>query len=325
MPRSSRIQISKIAVYWAVLTFALALVWSVSLNMLQMSGMRPAVSLAVPAIIGALSAVAIYFYRVHQTLEYDDSGYLMIKGRKEKEEHKWSEFKESSIVRDSYGRNRVRVYREKDGEHFEIDSKTCGVDPFALSDFVRRKISVNERDLSPSDVFTGLEREIQRGRAYWIADLNETFRFYEISGEIFPLMARGSTRPKGFLMSRFLAVTVMPNYEVALYAHEVGDSESAKSRVMRLIRLIETMRDQKNVKWSWLLLFDDREPPASVARFVEDFGNKDVGIGIIDVSTGRLITSKNQLGLSLGKQMRLNQLIRDLNRRGRGPMTVAAG
>ncbi len=325
MPRSSKVQVSRIAVYWAVLTFVLALVWSVSLNMLQLSGTGPGVSLAVPAILGALAAVAIYFYRVHQILEYDEHGYSMVIGRKEKDEHKWSEFKESSLVRDSYGRNKVRVYREEDGGHFDIDSKTCGVDPFALRDFILAKLNVNERRVSESDVFSGLEREIQRGRAYWVADLNETFRFYDISGEIFPLMARGSTRPKGFLLSRFVAVTVMPNYEVALYAHEVGDSESAKSRVMRLIRLIETMRDQKNVKWSWLLLFDDGEPPASVARFVEDFGNKDVGIGIIDVSTGRLITSKNQLGLSLGKQMRLNQLIRDLNRHGRGAITVAAG
>ena len=83
--------------------------------------------------------------------------------------------------------------------------------------------------------------------------------------------------------------------------------------------------DQKDVKWSWLLLFCDEEAPSSVSRFVEDFGNKDVGIGIIDVSTGRLITSKNQLGRSLGRQMRLNQLIRDLNRHSRERMNVAAG
>lgn len=325
MPRGSKIQVSRIAVYWAVLTFALALVWSVSLNMLQLSGMAPAVSLAVPAIIGALVAVVVYFYRVHQTLEYNDFGYTVAKGRKMKEEHTWSEFKESSLIRDSYGGKKVRVYRERDGEHFDIDAKTCGVDPFSLRDFILRRINENERELPTSDVFTGLEREIQRGRAYWIADLSETFRFYQSSGEVFPLMARGSTRPKGFLLSRFVAVTLMPNYEVALYAHEAGKSDTAKSQVMRLVRVIETLRDQKDVKWSWLLLFSDVEAPTSVSRFVEDFSNKDVGIGVIDVSTGRLITSKNQLGRSLGRQMRLNQLIRDMNRRGRGRVTVGAG
>lgn len=325
MPRSSKIQVSKIAVFWAVLTFTFALVWSVALNILHLSGVGPAVSLAVPGILGALSAVYIYFFRVHPVLEYDDDGYSMVEGRKEKQEHKWSEFKESSVIRDSYGRNKVRVYRERDGEHYDIDSKVCGVDPFALRDFVLTKINPNAPQLSVSELFTGLEREIQRGRAYWVADLNETFRFYQASGEVFPLMARGSTRPKGFLLSRFVAVTVMPNYEVALYAHDVNHSDGAKSQMMNLIRIIETVRDQKNITWSWLLLFSDEEPSSGVIRAIEDFGNKDVGVGCIDVSTGRLITSKNQLGRSLGGQMRLNQLIRDLNRRSGGRVSLRAG
>jgi len=325
LPRRSKVQVSKIAVFWAVLTFAFALAWSVALNILQLSGIGPAVSLAVPGILGALSAVYIYFFRVHQVLEYDDYGYSMVVGRKEKQEHKWSEFKESSVIRDSYGRNKVRVYRERDGEHYDIDSKACGVDPFTLRDFVLAKINANAPQVSGSELFSGLEKEIQRGRAYWVADLNETFRFYQASGEVFPLMARGSTRPKGFLMSRFLAVTVMPNYEVALYAHETNHSDRAKSQMMNLIRIIETMRDQKNIKWSWLLLFSDNEPSSGVIRAIEDFGNKEVGVGCIDVSTGRLITSKNQLGRSLGGQMRLHQLIRDLNRRSDRRVSLVAG
>ncbi len=325
MPRSSKVQVSKIAVFWAVLTFTFALVWSVALNILQLTGIGPGVSLAVPGILGALSAVYIYFFRVHLVLEYDDFGYSMVEGRKKKQEHKWSEFKESSIIRDSYGRNKVRVYRERDGQHYDIDSKACGVDPFALRDFVLTKIDPNAHQVSASELYTGLEREIHRGRAYWVADLNETFRFYQASGEVFPLMARGSTRPKGFLLSRFMAMTIMPNYEVALYAHEVNHSDGAKSQMMNLIRIIETVRDQKNIKWSWLLLFSDDEPPSAVIRTIEDFGNKDVGIGCINISTGRLITSKNQLGRSLSGQMNLRQLIRDLNRRSGGRVSLRAG
>jgi hypothetical protein len=313
LTRSSRIQVSRLAVYWAVLTFALALFWSVALNILQLSGMGPAISLVVPAVLGGALASYFYFFHLHQTLEYDNDGYSLTKGRKEEQRHQWSEFKETSIVRDNYGRNKVRVYKERDGEHFDIDSKACGVDPFALRDYILERFNAKDRGAS-ADVFIGLEREIQRGRAYWIADLNETFRFYQVSGEFFPLIARGSTRPKGFLLSRFVAVTLMPNYEVALYAHEVGESEGAKNHVTRLIRVIETLRDEKTIKWSWLLLFSDGEPPSSIARFIEDFGNKDVGIGCINTMTGRIVTSKNQLGVSLANQMRLNQLIRDLKR-----------
>ena len=325
MTRSSRIQFSRIAVYWAVITFALALFWSVLLNMLQLSGVGPAVSLAVPVALGSLLAAYIYLFRVHQTLEYDDNGYSMTKGRKEEQKHSWSELRECSVIRDSSGRHKVRVYIERDGQHFDIDSQACGIDPFTLRDYILGRIDAKEASASEPDVFVGLEREIQRGRAYWIADLSETFRFYQVSSDVFPLMARGSTRPKGFLLSRFLAVTLMPNYEVALYAHEVGDSEGAKTRVTRLVRVIEKLRDEKNIKWSWLLLFNDGEPPSSVTRFIDEFSNKDVGIGCIDTSTGRMATSKNQLGVSLARQMRLNRLIRDLNKRGARRQTIQAG
>ncbi len=313
MQRNSKVQVSKIAVFWAVITFALALFWSVSLNILQLSGLGPAVSLFVPMVLGAALSIYLYFARVHQTLEYDDYEYSMAKGRKNKETHKWSEFKECSAIKDNYGRNKVRVYVDRDGKHFDIDSAACGVNPLTFRDFILSRL--NGREVATSDVFDGLEREIQRGRANWIADLNETFKFYQISGETFSLMARGSTRPKGFLLSRFVAVTVMPNYEVALYAHDTNGSD--KPQVMRLVRVIETLRDEKNIKWSWLVLFSNEEPSMGVVRFIEDFGNKDVGIGCIDTGTGRLVTSRNQLGRSLVGQMRMGRLIRDLNKRRR--------
>lgn len=315
MTRSSKVQTSKIALFWAVLTFAIAVVWTVSLNALRLSGTAPAVSLAVPVFIGAGLSIFLYFARAHQILDYNDDGYSVVKGRATAQEHKWSEFKECSVIRDGYGRNKVRVYRSRDGEHFDIDSTACGLNPFAFRDFILTRINNHKVDHSGStaDVFDGLEREVQRGRARWIADLNETFKLYEASGEIFHLMARGGTRPKGFLLSRFLAVTVMPNYEVSLYAQDISQPETAtRSRLMRFVRVIETLRDQKNIKWSWLLLFCDEAPPAAVSRFIEEFGNKDIGIGCIDTGTGHMITSPNQLGRSLSKQMRLHHLMRDL-------------
>ena len=186
-------------------------------------------------------------------------GYSVRKGAREVEEHKWSEFKECSVLRDSYG-IKVRLYRERDRDHSDIDSKACGVDPYAFRDFISSRINADKSTASTAEIFSGLEKEIQRGRAYWVADLNETFKPYQIAGEVFPLMARGNTRPKGFLLSRFVAFTVMPNYSVALYAHELGGSEAARSRMMHLVRVIETMSDQQNIKWSWLLLFSNEEP-----------------------------------------------------------------
>lgn len=292
-----------------------------SLHSFEVTGIWPALSLVGPMLLGALASVLFYYSRDHQTLEYDDEGYEIIKGRRSTQKRRWSEFKECSVIRDGYGHTKVRGYVDTDGAHFEIDPSACGINPFVLRDFMAARIRGrnNTEDRSDtSEVFAGFETEIQHGRASWIADLNETFREYQISGETFPLIARGWTRPKGFLLSRFVAMTLMPNYEVCLYAHDMRDPDRAqRSHVMRLIRIIETQRDQKNIKWSWLVLFCNQELPASLSRVIEEFGNKDVGIGCIDVGTGKLITSPNQLGRSLANQMRLKHLIRDLRRRTR--------
>ena len=316
--RGSKFQISKLAVYWAVLTFALALFWTIILNMLQFRGTIAGLSFAVPVVVGGLLAFVLYRLRDHQLLEYDENGYRVIRGQTILEENRWSEFKECSIIRDSFGKTRVRAYKERDGDYVEIDSSASGVDPYSLRDFMESQMKRSPVGHSGLEafLFNGLEKEIQRGRTNWVADLNETLRRYDISGESFPLVAKGNTRPRGFLLSRFVAFTMMPDYQVRLYASSVnGSAGEAKSNLMRLLRIIETQRDQKEIKWSWLLLFSEREVPESLAKTVEAFGNKDVGIGCIEVDTGRIITSPNQLGRSLSNQMRFNKLIRDLKRK----------
>jgi len=227
--------------------------------------------------------------------------------------HHWDEFKECSLIKDNYGR-KVRVYVERDGSHYDVDPSACGIDPYRFRDFASSRINSHRSEHSSSDLISGLENEIQKGRATWVADLNETFRDYQMSGEIFPLLARGNTRPKGFLLSRLAAFTIMPNYNVCMYVHRV-DATDAKGQVMRLLRIIETQRDQKNIKWSWLLLLGDENLPDSVSKIMLGFANKDIGLGYINTLSGEMKTSQNQLGRSMSNQMHLNHLIRDLRRR----------
>lgn len=324
--RGSKFQISRVVFYWAVLTVGFSFAWTLTLNVLKLAGAGPALSLAVPIVLGGATSILLYLTRDHQTIEYDDAGFRIAQGRRKSVlQHSWSDFKECSVFKDSYGRAKVRAYVEREGNHYDIDPSACGISPYVFRDFMASRINpqrIQEEGHFDIDVFGGLEKEIQRGRAGWVADLNETFREFQISGEVFPLIARGSTRPKGFLLSRFVAVTIMPNYQVCLYAHGIKSIGSeAKSQIARSIRIIETQRDQKDFKWSWLLLFSAQEPPELVSRFVEDFGNKDIGIGCIDVSTGKIVTSRNQLGRSLANQMRLNRLMRDLRKRRRQAMT----
>jgi len=318
LTRKSKLQISRIVLNWAILTFALALLWSVALNALYLTGVAAAMSLVVPALLGGVLACWIYFVRQHQALEYDDEGYAVLKGKARPDTHKWLEFKECSLVVGPRGGIAVRLYVERDGSHFEIDSSATGADPYELRDFILARIGGHTHNqLSPDvdEVIGGLEREIHRGRAHWIADLNETFKSCQISGETFPLVARGSTRPKGFLLSRFFAMTIMPDYRVAMYAQEISDAEKARSRLTRLAQIIETAGDQKDIKWSWLLVFSHKEVPRAVGAFIEQFRNENIGIACIEANTGAMTASPNRLGSSLGRQMRMHRLIGDLSRK----------
>ena len=307
-------QYSRIAIYWAPLTLGFLILWSVAMNLLGLSGLIPALSLVGPMLLGAVSSVALYFLHDHRELEYDDGGYRERIGRRDLDPHQWSEFKECSLVKDNYGRQKVRAYFERDGTHLDIDSSGCGLDPYRFRDFVSSRIDPHTPEERPPDLLGGLERELHRGRARWLADLSETFRDYQISGEMFPLLARGGTRPKGFLLSRFMAYTIMPNYNVCMYAQWV-DASHAKEQVMRLLRIVETQRDQKDIKWSWLLLLSDEPAPDSLNNLISRFGNRDVGLGYVNISTGEMSTSPNQLGRSMANQMRLNRLVIDLQRR----------
>jgi hypothetical protein len=312
--RKSKVQYSKIAIYWAPLTLGFSILWSVALNLFGLSGWLPALSLAGPILLGTSSSVVLYFLRDHRELEYDDRGYRERRGRKDLAPHQWSEFKECSIVRDSYGRQKVRAYFERDGPYYDIDSSACGIDSYRFRDFVSSRINLRSPEERPPDLVGGLERELQGGRARLLADLSETFRDYQVSGEVFPLLARGGTRSKGFLISRFVAFAIMPNYNVCMYTQWV-DGSRAKEKVMRLLRVVETQRDQKDIKWSWLLLLGDESAPESVKRFIDEFGNREVGLSYLNIATGEIRTSPNQLGRSMANQMRLNRLIHDLHQR----------
>jgi hypothetical protein len=312
--RSSKIQYSRMALYWAPLTLGFSIIWSMALNLLGLSGILPALSLSGAAIIAVPVAAALYFVRDYQVLEYDDAGYQLKKGRKELDTHKWNEIKEFSIIKDNYGRLKVRMYVERDGSHYDVDSAACGVNPYVLRGFGSSHISSRVSEANSLDLFGGLEREIQKGRAGWVADLKETFRDFQISGETFPLFARGSTRPPGFLLSRLAAYTIMPNYNVCMYVDRL-DGTDTRAQMMRLIRVIETQRDERDVKWSWLLLFGDEAPPDSVDRIIRDFRNRDIGLGYINTLSGEMSTSPNQLGRSMSNQMNLKSLMRDLRHR----------
>jgi len=165
-------------------------------------------------------------------------------------------------------------------------------------------------------VIDEFEREILRGRARWVADINETFRDYPVGGQSFDVCARGQTRGKGFLLSRFFAWTVLPNYKVSLYAKAIPNTaDFHRGNLIQLLHDVRMDKERRDVKWAWLVLFLEDAPPRGVANVVETYDRDDLGIGCVNVNSGNVLVNRNLLGSSLLKQMRLHRMIFEFERR----------
>ncbi len=155
-----------------------------------------------------------------------------------------------------------------------------------------------------------LERGLIGGRARWIADLNEFFRNHRIRETTFDLYARGRTRNKGFLISRFFAWTVLPDYNVTLLsinASRLGSLTSDKLRALMEDALY--LVKEHELQWVWLVIVLGQEIPAWAVSFVSRYDRKELGLALASTSSGQVVVSNNQIGQSIGKQLGLKRLI----------------
>jgi len=163
------------------------------------------------------------------------------------------------------------------------------------------------------ELLDALEHGILNGRARWIADLNETFRDYSVGGHKFEIHARGQTRGKGFILSRFFAWTVLPNYKVSLYARAVRNTTTfLRGNLIEFLKVIKKDLESRGMKWAWLVLLFDGDPPDRISSMVQEYSKNDIGIGCINAYSGNMVVSNNVLGRGLIKQMRLHKLVSEL-------------
>lgn len=164
--------------------------------------------------------------------------------------------------------------------------------------------------MSISALVDEFERQILKGGARFIADLNESFRDYPIRGTKFDVFIRGQTRSKGFLLSRFFAWTVLPNYRVALFGRVLRNaSQSTRKTILDLVELIRSELKENDLKWAWLMIFADEDLPMNVQNLVERFDINEVGIGVVTISSGKMIHSNNLVGKSLKRYLRADRLV----------------
>lgn len=154
-----------------------------------------------------------------------------------------------------------------------------------------------------------LERGLIRGRAKWIADLTEFIRDYRIGDTTYDLYARGRTRNSGFLISRFFAWTVLPNYSVSLFCVDEGNNVLSVETVRNRIEQVTRISQDKELQWAWLILFSDRNIPPSIVSYVSRYDKRELGIGVASTVSKQIVLSSNQIGKSIEKHLGLKRAL----------------
>lgn len=162
------------------------------------------------------------------------------------------------------------------------------------------------RGFSPVD---RLERGLLHGGSRWIADLTEFFREYRVDDTTFALYAKGKTRSSGFLLSRFAAWTILPNYTVGLFCVNEGDAVLSTERIRRRMDLVTKISEREGFHWAWLIILSDRNVSPGVQSYVSHYDKKELGVGVGSTSSGQMVLSNNQIGKSIGGQLRLNKAL----------------
>jgi len=155
-----------------------------------------------------------------------------------------------------------------------------------------------------------LERSLIRGRARWVADLNEFFRGYQVKGTEFDLYARGRTRNRGFFLSRFFAWTALPDYSVSLFcAYESSGAHLTVEKLRRRMEAVSHTIREDELKWAWLIVLSNRELSPEVVSFVSRYDRNELGLGVASTKSKQMVFSSNQVGRSIGKHLRLRKLL----------------
>ena len=151
------------------------------------------------------------------------------------------------------------------------------------------------------------ESRLIRGGTRLIADLTEFFRDYRVDETTFTIYAKGATRNKGFLLSRFLAWTVLPNYSVSLFCVDEGSALLTTEKVRKNMDAVTRITKDEDLKWAWLVFFSDRDLPPPIVSFISRYDKKELGLVAASTSSRQVVLSNNQVGRSIGKQLKLGK------------------
>lgn len=138
------------------------------------------------------------------------------------------------------------------------------------------------------------------GKARWVADFTESFRNRRVGDTVFDMLVTGKTRPSGLLLSRIFAFFFTPNYKVACLVRSVTDGLSLdRLRLAEILRATEKFMKRNEIDWSWVVIAKEGAFPETLKNFVQTYRTREVGVALVDVSSGDMTTSDSFIGRNL--------------------------
>jgi len=150
-----------------------------------------------------------------------------------------------------------------------------------------------------------LEKQMMKGQGRWVADFNESFLKYRVGDVTFDLFISGNTRMKGFILSRLFSFLLNPNYDVGFFATSVDQEKEPNERKLRkLILAVKSCMEKSGMKWAWLVIVG-QSPNDSVARFIRESTDRNVGVAYVDVNSREIMSGDTYLGRQLKKYIKV--------------------
>jgi hypothetical protein len=148
---------------------------------------------------------------------------------------------------------------------------------------------------------TELERELMLGSGRWAADFTESFRHTTVAGATFDALVRGNTRPRGFLLSRVFATLLAPDYQVACLVR-VGPASLDRLRELASSALAAV--GELGLAWAWAVAVAPSPLSEPVRRWTQAFSDRRLGLGVVSLASGEVVTAESFLGRQLRSRLR---------------------
>ncbi len=153
-----------------------------------------------------------------------------------------------------------------------------------------------------------LEKQMMKGRGRWVADFNESFLKYRVGDVTFDLFISGTTRMKGFILSRLFSFLLNPNYDVGFFATSVGQDNGPNERKLRkwILAVKSCMEKWRRpgMKWAWLVLVG-QSPNEATQKFMRESTDRSVGVAYVDVNSRKITGADTYLGRQLKRYIKV--------------------